>query len=323
MAFHPKVLFSSYQGAFFKKGGGEIQLEESLISLKKKGLSIEKFDMWAPQKKIDILHHFSSIEGAELVINPYKELNKKIALSTILWPTGTKYDHWSKERINLLFNKCDILFTNSDAESKLLSEFYNIPLNKFFKTRNGIKSSFLELGNKDLFKQKFGIQDDFILTIANIDRRKNTDKLVRACKNLGLKIVSIGHIKDHEYFSTFKDDYDHFIHLGPEDDVEILKSACMGCSLFVLPSICETPGLAALEAAAQNAKILITEVGAASEYFKDFATYINPFEEESIVKGIEEELNKKRRKGELREHVINNFTWDQTADDIIAGYKKI
>ena len=316
-----KILFNTWAGAFFNEGGGEVQLKKSQEYLEKIGYDIALYDMWIPQKDFDIFHQFSIQYGVEHVVNSYKDLGCKIALSPIMWtvpPKGEFYYHHIK---NLLLNS-DILLTNSELESHKLSEAYEININKFHKTRNSIADDYRTTRTSSDFRKKFSITGDFVLTVANIDTRKNTHNLIKACAESGLQLISVGHIRDIPYFESFKEQYSNFKHVGSISDVGLLKSAYQQCQLFALPSLCETPGIAALEAASQGARIVITEEGAAPEYFKDMVTYVNPSELEDIVKGLNTELNLERD-DLLRQYTIDNYTWDRTALDIIDGYNKI
>lgn len=319
----PKIVFNTWPGAFFNPGGGEVQLLNSKKYLEKIGFQIDLYDQWNPQRTGDILHQFSIGTGSEHVIKEYKALNKKIVLSTIMWTIPPK-DHWMHGHIKNILNQSDILLTNSEAESSRLSNFYDIPLDKFHKTRNSVSEEFLTTGNEQLFRERYNIDDEFIISVANIDRRKNTKLLIQACRNLKKKLILIGHIRDHQYFNEILQEHNEcFSYLGPIEDKNILKSALTACSLFALPSICETPGIAALEAASQGAKIVITNEGPTSEYMGiDNATYVNPFELESITNGIEDELSKVRTQ-KLRLRVISHYTWDKTAEDIKAAYLTI
>ena len=60
------------------------------------------------------------------------------------------------------------------------------------------------------------------------------------------------------------------------------KSAYRACEVFVLPSLLETPGLAALEAAAQGARVVITEVGARANTLGRWPTYVDPASASSL-----------------------------------------
>ena len=277
--------------------------------------------MWTPQKDFDVFHQFSIQFGVETVVNNYKDLGYKIALSPIIWDIPNKNElHY--HHIYNLFLKSDILLTNSELESRRLSEAFEININKFHKTRNSVADDYRTTQTNSDFRKKFSIAGEFVLSVANIDTRKNTHNLIKACAESGLQLISIGHIRDIPYFESFNDQYSNFKHVGSVSDVELLKSAYQQCQLFALPSLCETPGIAALEAASQGARIMITEEGAAPEYFKDMVTYVNPFELEDIVNGLNNAL-KLERDDSLRQYIIDNYTWDKTALDIVSGYSKI
>lgn len=321
MRKHPRVVFNTWNGAFFNPGGGEVQLENSKTYLEKSGVEIILYDLWCPQRNVDILHQFSMERGVEHVIKSYKDIGKKVALSTIFWATLDKSsDHYN--HVESLLRISDILMTNSKSESEKLSQDFGISIEKFSETRNSITEEFLNKETKKSFRDEYGIEGDFILSLANIDTRKNTKLLVQACKELNLQLVTIGHIRDMPYYEEFKGSYSNYIHIGPLNDVELIKSAYQQCLCYALPSICETPGIAALEAASQGAKVVITCEGSTRDYFSDLATYVNPYDLESIKSGLEAELDNKRSSS-LEEHVKGNFTWDKTADDILEGYQKI
>ena len=313
------ILFNSWSGAFFNPGGGEVQLLNSERALINRGYQVSHYDQWQPQKEFDIFHQFSMELGVHHPVRAYKAMGKKVFISTIYWtlPSPSDFGYfYAKDLMHL----ADGLLTNSNAESDRLSQAFDIPRHKFFKTRNSITQDFLTLGNPSLFREKYQIEGDFILSLANIDTRKNTHSLVKACQELGLKLITIGHIRDQTYYDSFKDQYSQHLHLGPIHDPELIKSAYRACQVFALPSLCETPGISALEAASQGAKIVITQEGPTQEYFgTEHATFVNPFDFESIKFGIAHELDAKRGP-ELRNQIINEYTWDKTALDIEAPY---
>ena len=315
-----RIIFNTWSGAFFDPGGGELQLRKSKEFLEKSGFEISLYDQWSPQKDFKIFHQFSICPGIEHPLKAYKQRGAKVALSTIMWTIPDSLEFQS--RVKEVFQLSDILFTNSDLESKRLSDFFSIPIEKFHKTRNGISKEFLDKKTSFNFKEKFNIKNGFVLSVANIDQRKNTHTLLNSCKKLGLQLVTIGHVRDHEYFKSFKQNYDQYIHFGPIEDAEVLKSAYQQCDLFALPSICETPGIAALEAGSQGAKIVITDQGSTREYFKDEVTYTSPFQEEDVIKAMSKEFSIQRSTA-LSEKINKNYTWRHAAKDIKEGYKKI
>jgi glycosyltransferase involved in cell wall biosynthesis len=67
---------------------------------------------------------------------------------------------------------------------------------------------------------------------------------------------------------------------------EMLRSAMAGCEFFAMPSLLETPSIAAIEAAALGAKVLLTQVGSTKEYFGDSVTWVDPKSRDSLRAGI-------------------------------------
>ena len=313
-----RVLFNTWSAAFFQKGGGEYQLLHSKVALEKMGFDVQLYNQWRPQRDIDILHQFSIEPGVEKVIQQYRSLGVKVVTSTIMWNLVSE-DHPEFLRIKNIFNLSHYLLTNSDIESQRLSDAFQIPAEKFFKTRNSITEEYLKDGSINLFRDKYQIKGDFILSVANIDTRKNTSKLVSACKKLSIPLYTIGHIKDDNYFKSFNSTYSNYTHLGATEDIELLKSAYRACSVFVMPSMCETPSIAALEAASQGAKIVLTSVGSTKEYFKDYISYCNPKSESELMRAIEYELKKSQR-DDLKNYVRSTFSWANTAKDIAQVY---
>ena len=78
-----------------------------------------------------------------------------------------------------------------------------------------------------------------------------------------------------------------------------------------------------LEAMSQGAKVLITQEGSTKEYFQDFATYVDPKSMDNIKIGLTTILNRIHKLEKAREHILTQFTWDKTADDIIQGYLEL
>lgn len=318
-----KILFNSWSGAFFNPGGGEVQLSETRKHLLRKGVEVDLYDQWTPQREFDIFHQFSLAPGVNYPVGEYRTLGKRIALSTILWaefPVG----HPERERIREILNLADILFTNSNAESVKLARAFDIQVSKFHKTRNGISDEYLNSETNADFRGQHKITRDFILSVANIDRRKNTKMLIQACRELDKSLVLVGEIRDPVYFREIQTECKgNYVHVGAIREIPLLKSAFQQAALFALPSYCETPGIAALEAGSQGCKIAITAEGCAEEYFGSYATYINPFEATLIVEGLDRELKTSRNKTEIAGHIRKNFSWSQTADDVIEGYDKL
>ena len=106
------------------------------------------------------------------------------------------------------------------------------------------------------------------------------------------------------------------------NDSPLLASAYAACDTFVLPSQFETPGIAALEAGLAGAKVVITPYGGTTDYFNEYAAYVNPFSVASIKKEIELSLNRAKT-DELKNHIEANFLWEKIVQDTLDVYNQV
>ena len=57
-----------------------------------------------------------------------------------------------------------------------------------------------------------------------------------------------------------------------------------------------------------------------TEYFKNHAFYVNPFNNKDIEKKIIQ-VYKKEKDNELRMHIKKNFIWEVVTNNILKAYK--
>lgn len=315
-----KIIFNTYPVAFQCPGGGEIQLLKSMTALQNKGIDVEQFNPWTTNlHDADVVHYFS-VQGGSMNFCGYIH-NQQIPLviSPIIW-LGDNPEIYPVHEIQTLLDISDIICPNSNAEAEQLGAYFNIPKDKFVVTHNGIDPIFTEHVNEQLFRDKYNLPEPFILCVGNIEPRKNQLNLIKAAAELSIKLVLIGNTRDQGYYEICMKHansnvmvIDHLDHHDP-----LLRSAYNACDLFALPSTLETPGLAALEAAASNAKILITETGSTQEYFENHVTYTKHDSHELIRDGIITALGNTHI---CTQNYYSKFSWDRTADELIQAYK--
>ncbi|MEZ4873250.1 MAG: glycosyltransferase [Bdellovibrionales bacterium] len=318
---------NTYPVAFACPGGGEIQFSKTHDALSAMGHSPLLYDQWHPQFDVcDIVHYFS-LQGGSSSFCYYSKFSvqKPLVISPILWVGGDTSKYAMNEAIDLL-NICDLALPNSDIEGDKLSQVCGVPREKFHTVYNGIDPIFFNSKeSKSLFRDHFKQDRPFLLCVANIEYRKNQQNLIRAFEllNLDMDLILLGNIRDKAYFKESVQGKKNTKYFGYLDHHSpLLRSAYAGCEAFVLPSQLETPGLAALEAAATGAKVLITEEGSASEYFEDMATYANPTDVDSIAHAIVSVLSKDHC-DDLKNHVCEKFTWENAAMQTLNAYKDV
>jgi glycosyltransferase involved in cell wall biosynthesis len=81
----------------------------------------------------------------------------------------------------------------------------------------------------------------------------------------------------------------------------------------------ETPGLSSLEAAAMGCNIVVTKKGDTEDYFEDYAFYCEPDDVASIKNAIDLAYNSPVNP-RLKQKILENYTWEKTAEETIKGY---
>lgn len=317
-----RVRYTTYPTAFTTPGGGEAQLLKTLLAIRASGLNCELLDIYKPisASDLDLLHLFSACYSIELFVNWSEMVGLPFAVSPILWPT--QYEEQERNRIRHILLRAAIILPNSIAEKDRIIDLLNIPdKGQFFVVPNGFETQvFLNVDRNETY-----IKHNSVLCIANIDQRKNIASLAEACKRLNLRLVLAGAIRDPNYFNMLEQEfasviqYCGIIENGSREHINLLQEA----HVFALPSYYETPGIAAMEAGAAGVPVLVTEVGAAPEYFGEYATYCDPHSTDSIVEGLQALLKQNPILSSIARNHYGTFTWDRAAAATIDAYQKI
>lgn len=308
-----RILFGVYPWAFDCPGGGERQLLAYKEHLTDMGIQVDLYDLWNPRiKEYDIFHFFSVMPGSFQLCNHIKQQGLKLVISPNLWVTEeTKYNYPHNE-IKQLLDIADKIVVNSIMEVESLSSVYDIDYDIFSVIYNGVEDEYFNSNSGKKFEEKYDLLNTkYILNVANIENRKNQLNFLKALKSFPeLKLVTIGHARDEKYAAECASiGGDQFIFIGDLPyGSDILHSAYKGCEFFVMPSTLETPSIAALEAAASGAKILITSIGSTQEYFKNHAHYIDPFDLESIKNALIAIMQSEQNKI-LKNHISKLYRW--------------
>ncbi len=317
-----RVLFNTHPSAFFVPGGGEVQLRETRDHLAKQGVRVDLFDMWQPDvERYDLVHMFSAFGGALPFHEHVRARGVPLVLSPILW-LGGDVTPFPMEEIRGLFATADRVLPNSRAELEAFARHYDFPRDRYRVVPNGIRVAPPGPGPEPF--RRHADAREFVLCVGNVEPRKNQLALSQACRLLGRDLLLVGAARDDAYRDAcLREGGGHVRHLEPlEHDGPLLASAYQACSVHVLASHFETPGLATLEAAAQGARLVSTRHGSAVEYLGDLAEYVDT-DPEDIAAGIARALARAHDPEALRRHVIEGFGWDRTASILIDVYREV
>lgn len=321
-----KILFDTYPSAFYTPGGGEIQLLKYREELIRLGYDVPLFNQWSPEfGSADLLHYFSCQGGAVHFCGFIKKIGLPLLVSPNLWVTEESKHQYCYADIRQQLSLADQIVCNSDMECNLLGSVFKIPGEKFYTVYNGVDEQFFEPISPEIFRNHFDIHGPFLLNVANIEPRKNQLKLAQVAKEFpDTKLILIGYERDPVYAKQcIEEGGSQIQYLGPlPHNSPLLRSAYAACESFLLPSTLETPGLAALEAMAVGAKVVVTAEGSTREYFGESAFYVDPNDLASISKGIANSLNASNQK--LNSFVVRaNFTWKHAVKSLEKLYENL
>jgi glycosyltransferase involved in cell wall biosynthesis len=339
------VYLAGYQASPMMRGGAAIQLLNTSKYLGDYGIDAKLFDPWAPfhRETCDLFHLFASDVGMYHLGREVHALRIPIALSTITFSLHSPrfirtvlaasrmlqrvgYGVWTDYAITSdLCTWADGILPNTGDEARLMMDGYGVLAGKVTVIPNGVDERFAH-ADPTLFKKTYGV-DHFILNVGHTGHvRKNVLALIKALARIDHPAVIIGRIIKTPYGEACLREAEknrNIILIDSLDhDSELLASAYAACDVFAMPSLFETPGIAALEAGLSGAKIVITPYGGTKEYFGTMAEYVDPHSEESIRGGIERALEKQRDDC-LREHIHKEFLWPRVAEKTAAAYRTI
>ena len=165
-------------------------------------------------------------------------------------------------------------------------------------------------------------QNEYIVVPGVFARRKNQIGLIKALKGSGYSIVFMGDAIDRDFYDECrKAASKNMFFIGHKENGSaeywsVLRHARCAC----LPSDCETPGIAMIEAAFAGARPIITRYGGTIEYYGFDAEYLIPYKETSIRNAIVRAWNRGRLTKE-QASAYKRFSWRYCAEITRQAYQ--
>jgi len=215
--------------------------------------------------------------------------------------------------------------TGKKLIEKLKSEGYK---SKLVHVQWGVNPKIFHPQVKPIKKDK----DKFLFLFAgSIGKRKGVEYLIKAFKkvsqnrkNIELWLIGNGAYSTVEYFKELAQGVNiKFIdEVLPNDIPKYLTSA----DVFIAPSLGEPFGLLNLEAMACGKPVISSRAGGVVDFFKDgeIGFLVEPANVDEIKEAMEKFLDNPNLAKEMGSkaliHVLNNYTWDMTAKNMIKAY---
>lgn len=241
-----------------------------------------------------------------------------------------------QEMPKIIKEAASIITVSEWSKNEILRFFPNAE-KKTFVTHLAAKTIFKPLNKsfcKDVLKNKFKIDNDFILYIGGFSPRKNVTALLRAFSKIHgslpseYKLVITGSIKGEgsmlpEMCEKLKIS-DKVIFTGFVDEAK-LPIFYNAAALFVYPSLYEGFGLPPLEALSCGTPVVTSNVTSIPEVVGDAAILINPLDEEELASKIASVLSDTKQAEALSINGLDKakeYTWAQTAHKTLLVYNK-
>lgn len=230
-----------------------------------------------------------------------------------------------------------LVYTVSQHAKEDIVSHYKLNQEKVIVTYNAVNEQFhrlsvVELNEKQL-RNQYGIGNSkYVLSVGNLQPRKNLPRLIRAFNNYSKKnctkdkLVIVGK-KAWMYDSILKEaceNSDNIIftdYVSNEDLVRLYNAA----TCFVYPSFFEGFGIPPLEAMACGTPVAVAQATSLPEVVGEYGLYFDPFNETEIENVIwqlmtNDQLRIQLSSGQYKQ--VSKFSWKDSADKIIQSYLK-
>jgi glycosyltransferase involved in cell wall biosynthesis len=230
------------------------------------------------------------------------------------------------------------VLTVSEYSRQDLIRTYNLPPEQVVVTPNGVGPEFRPVREKTrlaALRQQYGIDRAYLLSVGNLQPRKNLARLIRAYTQLRASVedfhcqlVIVGQkawLSKNIFHEAHRSRYAGDVILTdyvPEDDLPGLYS---GATAFVYPSIFEGFGLPVLEAMACGAPVVTSNSSALPEVVGTAGLMVDPYDEEALAKAIQRLVYDAQLRAQLSEHSLQQaakFSWRRTAELTLAVYQQ-
>ncbi len=231
------------------------------------------------------------------------------------------------------------VLTPSEFSRRAIARSYPGDAHKIVVIPNAVSSAFRPIareGAADWVRSRFGLRAPFVLTVGDLQPRKNQIGLIRAFDSLATANPALPHSlvlvgKDTWYGGRVRraaeearcHDRIHFTGFVTDEELVQLYAAC---DVFVFPSFYEGWGLPILEAMACGRAVACANTSAMPEVADAAAIFFDPWSIPDMARALQDLLVD----GELRARMERlglqrsaQFTWSRTARQTLAVYHAV
>lgn len=335
-------------------GGHRIQIEQTCRYLRELAICADiSFDERPVLANLDVIHGFgltpiqmrqcrlrrlpvalssiypgkSFITGQHMEQLPrLTEMKGRAWMGIVLFRSALLGEHTAKceslvKRIHdtrVSYEMADVLLPNSQAETDQIVRDLGVTTPCHVVPNAVDHTVFTMEGNQECPAR------EGVLYVGRFEPHKNQLGLIKAMRGTDIPVRLVGHPHPHHqtYYEKCQQRAGKNVTILPGMPHERLPELYRMARVHVLPSWFETTGLVSLEAALCGCNIVTTDRGYARDYFQDMAWYCDPAKPRTIRTAVEAAYHAPYRT-ELRDFVLNNFTWEHTARATLKAYEQL
>ncbi|HXB44071.1 MAG TPA: glycosyltransferase family 1 protein [Puia sp.] len=231
-----------------------------------------------------------------------------------------------------------MVITVSHFEKQKIVEKLRLPEEKVKVVYNAVNERFndhFSEEEKNVFKKKYNLPENFLLFLGNTAPKKNTPNVVLAFVNYCRQTKDIIPLVIVDYDKTLVEEmlakrnvshfFKWFIFPGyvSAEEMPLMYSAA---TLFLYPSLRESFGLPILEAMGCGTPVITSNTSSMPEVSAGAALLVDPLQADEITEGIIRILSSDAlqasysQKGKTR---ASQFTWEASAKDLLSIYEQM
>ncbi|MBN1127103.1 MAG: glycosyltransferase family 4 protein [Sedimentisphaerales bacterium] len=330
-----KILLHDDTPAYLCHGGKQVLAQKIYENLKLLNVDVDYARWWDPSQKCDLLHLFNCSStmvamaheaGVKVIVTHIvdrltnlsrtKRFGRQLLSYAIrnTLPTRLFQRFWWS-----MLSQVDALVYINQYEAKAAIDVYGVPRDKTHVILHGYDDD-----QKEQLQSGPRNACSHLVSLASIVPRKNTIRLAKAARDVGVPVVFIGKpfSEENAYYREFLKlvDDKHVIYVGYASEEEKIKWLTEA-SGFVLVSEAESGCIAVYEAAAVGLPMLLSGRPWAYSYGKHPAIqYVEPSDDFAIAARLKSFYLTSQR---LNIETFPVVTWREIAQQYIAVYRSV
>lgn len=245
---------------------------------------------------------------------------------------------YARGSIWIAARQADRVLTVSEASKRDILRFVDVPPEKVSVIHNAIDERFLQAADEaqmDRVKQRYQLNDPFVLYVGNIKPHKNVERLIdafgraRAGGLEDLRLVIVGdEISKYPALrqAVHRHRLDKHVRFLGFQPYETLASFYRLARVFVFPSLYEGFGLPPLEAMACGTPVVTSTASSLPEVAGDAALLVDPYDPDAIADALRRAVTDESLRATLIEKGsarARQFSWAQSVAAIHKIYMEV